>query len=261
VLNTWLSSTERNPCPYSEFKVVDISEKRTFNPNIEEYFKELYLRTAFPPELLERLEKASRTLKQNILPRGVPIIEKVQRGEFGELLTSELMKEFHNYLLPVAKIRFKVRPDDTQHATDILALKLDKDGLINEVCYVECKLKTTSGTASAIDACKQLEDTYNSNFPDILRFVYARLAESKSSLCDAFETYMEDRNDTRDKDTFRISLCYEHSVWNEKTLENLQEATVSLQGLTVNIICISDLRKLTDELFAKIGATQVSDNE
>jgi hypothetical protein len=107
----------------------------------------------------------------------------------------------------------------------------------------------------------QLLKDFNSQFPGILSFVAARLYERKDALFQAFASYLQDRNDTKDKDNFRLSLCWEHSTWREKPLENLQDNGMDLPKLAVHVIRIHTLRQITDELFAELGVTEVSDDD
>ena len=114
---------------------------------------------------------------------------------------------------------------------------------------------------AAVNGYQQLRNDYESKSPDILSFIAARLHERNDPVYEAFKAYMRDRRDTTDLDTFRLSLCWEHSVWHERVLENLQEAGIDLPRLTVHVIRIPYLRQLTDEPFARIGVTVVSDDD
>ena len=71
---------------------------------------------------------------------------------------------------------------------------------------------------------------------------------------------MRERRDTTDRDTFRLSLCWDDLAWREKVLENLQDYGVTLPKFTVHVIRINGLRQLTDELFAAFGVTEVYDD-
>jgi hypothetical protein len=202
-------------------------------------------------------EQVSKQIVATIMP-GLPT---AKRGEFGEVLFAAILEEFHDYKIPVPKLRFKITAGQSLPATDILALKVDEISAIIEVCFVESKLRTTSDNTAAVEGYKQLQSDYESKLPDILTFIAARLHERNDALFETFASYMRDRGDVTDKDNFRLGLCWERSEWHEKVLQNLQENGVDLPRLTVHVIGIDNLRQIIDELFAELGIEEVFDDD
>lgn len=114
---------------------------------------------------------------------------------------------------------------------------------------------------AAINGYEQLLKDYESRLPDILAFIIARLHECNDPLFHHFASYMRDRRDTTEMDTFRLGLCWEQSHWSESVLQNLEENQVVLPRFTIHVIRVNGIRKLIDELFSKLGITEVSDDD
>ncbi len=58
----------------------------------------------------------------------------------------------------------------------------------------------------ARDSSQQLREDYTLKLPDILLFVAQRLYDCNDPLFDAFLSYMGDRTDNTDLDSFRIGI-------------------------------------------------------
>lgn len=262
MLNEWLNQHARNPGPYSQFQVVDVEQISQLSPGIRSCLVHLLRDARFDPHFLSDMAGVLgwESVRQ-IVEKGMPSRPGAQRGEFGEVLTTEMLSSFHGYKIPIFKLRFKMTANQSLPATDILALRIDQNGSIVEVCFVESKLRTSADSMAAVDGYKQLQSDYEAKLPDILSFIAARLHERDDLVYDAFRVYMRERMDTTALDSFRLSLCWEHAVWRESVLENLQESGVELPRLTVHVIRIPGLRQLTDELFAEIGIAAVSDDD
>jgi hypothetical protein len=262
MLSEWLNWRERNPCPYSQFQVTDVEERHQPPQKVRTYLVDLLQAARFEPHFLHDMAQSlGWEGVKRLVEQSVPRVSNAKRGEFGEVLTAEMLSNFHGYKIPIFKLRFKMTANQTLPTTDILALKIDAHGAIIEVCFIESKLRTSAAPMVAVDGCKQLEKDYESRLPDILTFIAARLHERNDPVYEAFKAYMRTRQDTTEQDTFRLSLCWEASAWRESALENLQEASVDLPRLTVHVIRITHLRQLTDDLFAGIGVVEVSDDD
>ncbi len=268
MLNIWLDSNERNPCPYSHFKVIDLREKILLSSGIKSHLRDLYVSARFDLHFLESLKGSAASLgwewnkvRKSIVEKGIPTISNFKRGEFGEVLITAVLEQFHDYKIPVYKLRYKITANQSLPGTDIVALGINNEGTIIEVCFVETKLRTRKDNMAAIDGYKQLKETYESKLPDILTFIAARLQERKDNLYKAYMFYLLDRTDNRGKDNFRLGLCWENSEWSENVLENLQDNGVDLPKLILHVIPINNLRQITDELFADLGVKEVSDDD
>lgn len=263
IFGSWLKYRSRNPCPYDQFEVIDIDEASEVSPELRTYLISLLRNERFDPAFLEALASKLgwQDVRELILAPDAQKITSGKRGEFGEVLIGSMLEQFHEYAIPVRKLRFKFVSGQTLPATDVLALKLNTEGTIVEVCFVESKLRTSSDNMAAVNGFNQLREDYESRLPDILTFVAARLYERQDPLFDAFRSYMGDRRDTKDRDTFRLSLCWDPEFWSERILENLQENGVDTPKLVVHAIQLERLLELTNVIFREAGVAEVSDDD
>jgi len=262
LLGTWLQHIRRDPCPYMLFAVIDAEEITSVSPEIRISLQNMLSDARYDPAYLERMAQYLGWKNvQGIIAKGMPGSNSARRGEFAEALSNVVLEQSHGYVIPVRKLRFKITSGQSLPATDTLALKLDANGKISEVCYVESKLRSYLDTAAALDGCGQLQNDFNDYLPDMLTFISANLFERNHPLFHAFAMYMRDRTDTKDLDTFRLSLCWEHAEWNERVLINLEDSGIALPSLTVHVIRVWKLIALTNELFNALGIVDVSDGD
>lgn len=259
MLSEWLRWSRREPSPFSGFRVIDVTESEPPTDIVINHLKDLLTYARLDPSFLQDAAKYLgwdnvRALIAEFQPLGT----RARRGEFGEVLSSAMLSEFHNYLVPVQKLRFAISGDQSLPGTDVIALKLDKRR-IAEVSFVESKLRTGSDTGAAVQGYDQVKRDYEERLPDMLRFVAQRL--HGDPLFDVFMEYMRDRMDTRDRDSFQLFLVWEQSQWSETVLRNLEDNEVELNRLNVHVTLIQDLADLTNSLFAMLGAGIVSDDD
>lgn len=269
MLDKWLGWRKRQPSSYSEFEVIDVKEINELSSEAKLYISRIFLNARIDPEYLKEMAELIgwQKVQGHIIEKGVPTLTRVKRGEFGETLICAMLEHFHKYKIPIFKLRFKQIGNETLHGTDVLALVIDSEGLISEVCYVESKLRTDNiSKMTAVEGYNQLKSDYANRLPQTLSFISQRLFEQRhngqmNALYNAFKSYMKDRTDTTDKDSFCLSLCWDSAMWHEKVLDNLQENGVELPKLTVHVVLIGNLRQVTDEIFAELGVTEVSDDD
>lgn len=263
MLDQWLSSIKRDPCPYPEFEVIDLDELETLSPAGKDYLVSLVRAARFDPRFLQDMAAylGWENVNEHIIANLMPDNKTAKRGDFGEALMAGVLTEFHGYHIPIPKLRFKFTGGQSLPSTDTLALKTNSNGEIVEICFMESKLRTSQDDYAATSGYSQLEEDYNCKLPDILTFVAARLHEQNHALFPPFALYMKNRLSRKDNDAFRLGLCYDSEVWREKALENMQAHGVKLPNFSAHVICVDNLRIVTDEIFAELGLTEVSDDE
>lgn len=267
MINTWLSSSERAPNPYARFRLIDVEEPAGLPDESRDYVSNLLRDSRFAPEFLADMagilgwDMVRDTILSGASPNAIP----TKRGDFGEVLITALLEESHGYKIPVRKLRYKVTRNQLLHGTDALAIRVDTEGNVTEVCFVESKLRTATRNADdrnlAVTGCDQLKNDFDHKLPDILQFVAQRLHEIKDELFGPFVVYMGTRADTTDIDTFCLGLVWERAEWEEQILQNLEEHTNVLPRLVVHAIRINNLGQVSDDLFARVGLIEVTDDE
>jgi hypothetical protein len=263
MLTEWLENQPRDPNPYRFFSVIDILEKEEISSQIETYLTEMLQAESCDMDFFRSMAEVLgwEQAQQRLIVDLVPTLDRVKRGDFGEALSNAILEQFYGYSIPVRKLRFKLVGNQTLPATDSLAIKVNSEGAIIEVCFIESKLRTTANNRVAVEAHEQLQRDYNSLLPPILKFIAARLYDAKSPLYDSFSQYMKDRSDNREKDSFLLSFCFDISCWKEDVLEALDENPSELPQLSVHAIRINNLRQLADKVFANLGVTEVFEDD
>jgi hypothetical protein len=260
ILAEWLTWAERKDSPYS-FLVIDVNEKS--NPT-QKHLESLAgcIRDAYlDPEVLSKLidNYGADAVLAKIVRPGIPTLKTVKRGDFGEIVANGILRYFHSYEIPVEKLRFKISGNQTLPGIDVLALHLRDEKNIEEICFVESKLRTVRDNNVGIDGYKQLKQDYDRNSSVILRFVATRLASKNDAVAEAFVNYFFSREDTRSIETFRLFLFFDSSKWSETTLDNLNENGVELSNFTAHVARIRELRQMTDTVFGMLNVENVED--
>ena len=261
-LSDWLQTVPRDPNPYQKFRLADVNECAACSDEMKVYLADRLFEARHNLDVVHDL--AARLGWNNVkrlLEQTLPTRVNMKRGTFGEVLAADLLKHFEGYDIPVAKMRFTIRANDSQTGTDILALKVDGDGRVSEVCYGESKLRTNADTAAPLSGARQLEADYNVRTPDILMFVANRLRETAHPLYEPFVAYISDRRDLRDIDRHRLVLVWERSAWTDGALQNMEDSNLDLPNLSVDVVLASDLAGLTNDVFERIGAATEDDGD
>jgi HamA len=261
VLTNWLKCNARDSSAYAGFKVVDVVVIGHSNGDFKDYLANLLLTARVSPSFLASVEaRVGWTMSRAMVSRMMPKQDSAKRGEFGEVLINGVLCEHQGYIMPVSKLRGKVTGGQSLPGTDSLAFRLDEHMVVTEVCYVESKLRTGRNDATAVEAYEQLRADYESALPDIVIYVASRLEAEGSEYYGPVMDYFQDRQDTTDRDTFCISLCWEASKWTERILRNLEDNGIDLPRLSVHVIRLPRLRQLTDEVFGALGIPRVEDD-
>src|SRR5258708_34648355 len=224
MLNQWLRWQPIVPNPYKKFSIIHVDHIDQLQPAVQAHLLELMLRAKLEDDFIERVSSRlnwdSKIIRKHLIKRLLPVQSNAKRGEFGETLISALLEQFAGYFIPVPKLQFKLTSGQSLPATDALAIKVDASNSITEVCYVESKLRTRTDNNAAVQAAHQLQHDISVTTPDILSFVTRILHKQNSPLADPFIDYLADRNDTREKDSHCIGLCWDKTVWTDTVLAN-----------------------------------------
>jgi hypothetical protein len=263
VLAKWLRTEPPASALYPSFEVIEHDQMVPTSEAIRNHLREILISARYDLAYLSDMAELLgwTAVRADIIARGMPTTKNARRGQFGEGLTVAILEQIFGYVIPVRKLHSMITSDQSLPATDALALKLDRQEEITEVCYVESKLRTFVDTMAAVNGYKQLERDFNSRLPAILDFIAARLHDRNDHLFKSFRSYMQDRRDTTDRDTFRLGLCWDARAWTETVLESLHQNGVDIPRLTVHAIRLNDLRVLTDTLFTELGISEVIDDE
>jgi hypothetical protein len=223
----------------------------------------LIVTSRITPDLFEKSVKKlgwKKTLDE-LIKYKQPKYKNLRRGEFGESLSAAILDELYSYEIPVYKLRYTLDGDISLKGTDLVALKL-KDDEIVEVCFVESKLRTTTRTGIAVEAYDQLMNDATQEMPPMITFMSDRLREMKHHASDSFDNYMFDRSDMRNTEKYCIVLVCDKDNWSDTTLKNLeQHIQTTTRRIHVECLKIQDLKSLSDQVFSSIGVEKALDDE
>ena len=238
-------------------------EKTKIDENIKSYLRKSLLAARIDPNMLSTAVKRlgwKKTLNLLVRP-SQPTKPKKRRGDFGEILTSAILVELMGYTIPVQKLRFTIKPEQSLPGTDIIAIKKG-NGYFSEMCFVESKLRTSNDRFScraAIEGYEQLRRDYLDRVPDMIQFILARLHERGDPLFYEFLNYLNNRQDLTHIDRFRLGLTWEHGKWKEEVLELLEKDVEekNLPRTVVQRVLVQELKTNIKDLFESIGVDMI----
>jgi hypothetical protein len=264
LLSTWLEWSERDSVGFEAFNVIDIAENSSPESETITYLGGLLRDCMVDPNFLIAAQEwldwpEIETWTMGSLPESLTL----RRGSFGEVLATAIMEEFHNYDVPVRKLRYRISQGQSLPGTDVVALTWSQDDGITGVCFTEVKLRTTTAFASeaVVDAYDQLLADQTAYRPAMLKFIAERLADMNHPLLPVFMRYLRDRRDLSDLDSFRMILVWDSEAWEEKLLSILRDIDVSVEPLTVHVAQIEELPSLIEEVYRLVpcGCEQSDD--
>lgn len=267
MLSKWLACSNRAPCKYSQFEVVDISPISEISEENHSHLSSLLISELFEPGYLAEMSKRLgwKKVSRDIISTKVPKTLKIKKGTFGETLINAILEEFYNYHVPVRKLRYLIKSDISPPGIDSVAFKVNDHGVIDEVCFVESKLRASNhykNKDAGLEGYNQLKINYESKSFDILNFIAERLHERKDPFFDPFASYMRERDVDDEIDTFKLSLCWDSSFWDESVLENLDDIEIEIPKFNIHVILITNLESIIKEVFGRLGAIiEVSEDD
>ena len=138
----------------------------------------------------------------------------------------------------------------SQHGIDVFALKI-KEEEITEICFIESKVRTSKDLQILIKSLKQLDDYYKTRLTDWNSFCIQYLSSTNSQYFKPFKKYLKNRDNNNDIDSFKISLCINKEIWDDRILENFIDSGEDLQNLDIIIIRIKNLACLIKYIYEK----------
>lgn len=255
MLSKWLNYNVRTPQTYTKFNVEDFGEQKPFEKKINDYLSSAFLDTIIDPHDYEDFVKdlGWETAKEFFIDTKIPTYTKVRRGLFGEILISLILEEFLKYHVPVKKSHYSIAQNKSQEGIDILGFMIESNR-IQEVCFVESKLRTKYDGSVAVNGYQELTKQHAAKMPTILPFVLRQLKKTNHTLHKPFLDYLKKRTVGRRDDTLRLGIITEKEDWNENALTVLEnDLSRPDNDITVNLILIKELKTIIENVYSKIG--------
>lgn len=258
MIDKWLESALRSPSAFS-FDVFDLQEVASAVPvaaELASLLREAYWGEEYLSDLAARY--GWDDVGARFLQARVGTMLTVKRGDFGEALAAQFLKEVEQYSIPVAKLRFKIASNQTLPGTDCVAVKLSKGRLV-EVCYVESKLRTTLDLAVAVAGVAQLKRDADTTLPEIMTFIARRSNEAGDPIAASIEEYIFSRD--IGLDSYKLIVFHEKVLWDERILQNVEDEAIQLKPLSIYVAKIDNIRTLSDNAFSALGVHGVADDD
>ena len=256
-IDNWLSNQQRQTGSF-DFTIFDVSEHSPRTAFTLELLKELLSRFFFDPQVLKDLRSVLGETAKLALDAATPSTPSLRAGAFGEAISAEISERWHAYLIPLRRLRVT---GGSPPGTDLLALRVGEQGRLQEVCYIESKLRTTRSLGAALDAYEQLRRTRQERFPIVSQYVVNYLAATNSPLYEAFVEYLASRASQPATDSYRIALTWDDSSWTEEVLKNLEDKGVELTPLSIDVVRLAELRDLINVVYDSLGVEVMNDDD
>lgn len=106
-----------------------------------------------------------------------PKVDKTRKGNFGEIIACEYLRQVEGYDLPVYRLRWNPNPDTSMRGEDAITFKFgNSDGTGREICITEAKVMAQYSGDTIQEAHKQLCAEHRPR-PNSLPFIYSCLRE------------------------------------------------------------------------------------
>jgi len=135
----WLE-TDASGKGYTKFKHLPLKEKHGARESIKPALATAILDHHFHCETIKgALERLGFAKAARYFSTRLPKQENTRKGNFGEVIASEHLRQRHRYKFPVFKLRFMETPNMPMRGEDIVAFKIDEDNKITAICIGEVK--------------------------------------------------------------------------------------------------------------------------
>lgn len=258
MIRDWLIHTTRNTHGY-QYNVIDVSET---DIRAEVAFPswlagELLVAYKNPEHLKRRYSKRDKKELQDYLVNEVfpPVTEtldkNVRRGDWGEIVTSLILRDVKQLETALIKLRYKLNRKKSTFGIDVFGVQLDAFGKVSSLCVCETKTKITYDKKIGIEAYNSLFSNDTSAIVTIADFMSTLYySEKRYDLSDQFDEIVLKKANF--PTNHHIFLVHEKKLWKEDILMELNNTKDLMKGFSVNILLINNLDDLAKQSFSQI---------
>lgn len=254
MIKKWINEVPRKPCPYC-YSVIDITELDEISDDVKRYISEFILSSFRNIEHIKRrykdkpVEKLKEYIANNIFaPNDDAFGKNVRQGDWGEIISALVLKDFRGLVLPVFKLRWKVNHEKSMFGTDVFAVKEDEHGNIHKLIYCESKTRRTYSKSVGEEAYNSLYKDNGESLSQIIDFISKVYFEKGNfAISDKYDEIFN--NIDKYKKEFQIFLILEKSIWNEEVLKTLHDIPPELHDLHVNVLLIENLKDVIEHTY------------
>lgn len=181
---------------------------------------------------------------ESVIKSKLPKNDLIRKGDFGEIIAMEHLKQKYGYYFPIFKLRYKNNPEKPLHGEDIIAFKIENNK-ITAVCIGESKVNKRYNSRTLQNAFSQLCES-NIN-PKSLQLISTYLIEKENfDLADQIYELLDLKNFNKiDKDNW---IFYITGNYRKKYLD-VDNSHNNLSNLVLINFYLEDLENFINELF------------
>ena len=207
----------------------------------------LYDHHIHPDRVAGTLQRLKYKKAAAVLIESFPKGENTRKGNFGEVVASEHLRQRYGYEIPVYKLRYADNPQMPQRGEDLVAFETNEDRTILKLCIGEAKVRSTHDKASILAAHGRLCKAYHP-YPIALSLIAAVLHDrGDHDLAEQVDVLIETLAEDRFPRTNWIFVITENQP--EDAFEAITEESEIVEDLTCVHLRLERLGDLIDTLF------------
>lgn len=157
----WLESGDSSK-GYNKFKHLPVKEKKGARESVKLALSKAVLDHHFHRERIKgALERLGFPEAAEFFSTCLPKKGNTRKGNFGEVVASEHLRQRYGYKMPVFKLRFMDNPDMPMRGEDIVAFEVAEDNRITAICLGEAKTLGSYNRSKVEEAHKRLFIAYH----------------------------------------------------------------------------------------------------
>ncbi len=247
MIRDWLRSLDRTETSYG-FKVTDLTEANS-PPLSDDLVSWLALQLLQAHTNVEHLKRRYHARSAEELTHYInthlfraaktPLEENVLRGEWGEVISGLVLRDFRNLSTSLVKLRYKLNRTRATFGIDVFGIEsnANKEVVALYICEAKTRIKYDKHVGREAHDSLILHDTAAIvTIADFMSNVYYEARDW--DMVDQFDQIVRDQSIATNQEIF---LLCERDLWNEEILEELQSVPNRLPNLTVNVILVNQL--------------------
>lgn len=244
-ISKWIDIRVLNPSPYQEITVLSATENCSPDDQILQGLMcalvDVFLEFDY---YLDMIRLGGKGLPRKRLEARIPKKRSFRFGDFGEVLLFGFLVAKCNYEVPYKKIARRLL-GESQQGYDLIAIKI-RSNKLEEILFIESKLRTKPDTGAAKQAYKQLGYNYRERHVENLEPMERCLRGTDDSMRELILDYMFSRETYVGRERFLVGLVYDEGIWNDVCLANLAGKINDKQNLKTLalVVKVADLENL-----------------
>jgi hypothetical protein len=237
---TWLEPTQPAET-YTKFSHIALREKQGVRPSIKAALAQAVIDHHLHYKIVARkLKKYGYSKTAAFLSSRLPRDHKTRMGNFGEVVSTEHLRQGCGYETPVFKLRFAENFGLPMRGEDIIAFRIDASGRIVRMCVGEAKASDAFHRDVVVRAHARLDKAYHP-FPVSLSMIanilYDRGDDDLGEQVERIIERLATRPFPRDNWIFVITGSLPHDPFSaveggSKVVESLSCVDIHLSDLT-----------------------------